>query len=147
MWPLILKQWPLILLGMALAVLTVTWNLYQEQRDATQACRISSEMALAQATAERTAMEVRNQESLGKLNRDHAKKLADAVRNARLNWSGISLSPQSAVPAGSGVPADRACPSDAAVGQLLVNCATDANTISEWQRWATLNRLPIQDAP
>ncbi len=110
MWSLILKQLPLILLATALAWMT---HLYLGQRDATTACQVTRDSEIQAAEAQRAEAQVRNKESLGKLNRDHAKK--------------------------------RACPSDEAVGQLLVNCATDAFSLSEWQRWATINRLPVAE--
>ena len=145
MWPLILKQWPLLLVT-ALSISTLTmWNLYQGAKDATLTCQVTHQSAVQAAEAQRAAMEVRNQESLGKLNRDHAKKLAEAISNARLNWAGISLHSQPAVSADASFATDRACPSDAAIGELLVNCATDANTIAEFQRWITINQLPIAD--
>lgn len=142
MWPLILKQLPLILLATASAWMT---HLYLEQRDATTTCQVSRDSEIKAAEAQRAAMEVRNKESLGKLNRDHAKQLADAISNARINWGTISLPSQSSVPSDITLSPDSACPSDEAVGQLLVNCATDANTIQEFQRWITLNRIPVAE--
>jgi hypothetical protein len=121
------------------------WNLYQGAKDATLTCQVTRDSEIKAAEAQRATMEVRNKESLGKLNRDHAKKLADAISNARINWGTVSLPSQSSVSGSDTLPPLSACPSDAAIGQLLVNCATDANTIAEFQRWITLNRIPVAE--
>lgn len=95
--------------------------------------------------------------TLGEINANHSKLLAEAKENAIANFlrgkgagsvnrnAAGGLQPQPNLPTRSSAHfAEGSEGLDARTTELVLDCAEDAFTITEWQRWATLNRLPIE---
>ena len=150
--------WRELLIGALLVAIGLVTNAYLNKRDELSEALTSHRDAVARASELRAAVESRSAEAMQRLKAEHERNLQEVERNAWINFKrrypgfagALCLQPQPAV---SGQPeqpdaADSPSTPDAAgqggMADFVTACARDASTIAEWQRWARLNRLPVE---
>jgi len=152
---LLLSNWKLVLIAALTATLAYTGRLLLNEREAHVATKTEYRLKLDEAEAERKAVQDRSDAALKKLNDEHILNLRKAKDNAYKNFlarygdPSICVLPQPAAPRSDQAdPAGRTeAPDGAAEGRLAAfatDCAIDAGTVKEFQRWVRLNKLPVE---
>ena len=147
--------WREILIAGLVVALGLVGKLYLDKRDELAVLTARHLAALDQAKAARDEVKQRSDSALAKLKAAHEQNIKEVERNAWINFKrrypefAGRMPSQPAMPRPDAAsPADSASASDAAPAEpmaaLVTACATDAATITEFQRWVRLNKLPVE---
>lgn len=149
-------RWKEILIVVLIGLLALTGNAYLSERDAHTQTRTEFKVAQDAADAARREMEFRSDEALKKLKDEHTINLKRAKDNAYRNFLArygaaaecmlhpAAPRPDHADPAGGAETPDGASANNMAVEGFVRDCAATTVMVVEFQEWAKLNRLPVE---
>ena len=162
---LLLSNWKLVAIAALSAALGLMTHLWLGAEDGKKSLEIEFKLKVAQAEAQTKEVRDRSTKTVETINANHQALLAKAESNAVANYL-------KAHPPGSGRPvglgsgtfgvlpttplastaslAESASRAYASPGEcvpperFIKDCADDALQVTEWQRWARGNKLPIE---
>lgn len=148
-WTVLFQQWKLIAIAVMAAALWIQGAMLGEaRRDLEQLKAVSAAISAAQAERAKVINEAQ-QENLKTIEARHDEKHVQEVRRRAV--AAISGRVQHAQP-GSGAmpgiaasqPADDGAREECAADYAIVaDAAEDADTLTMWQEWARLNKIPV----
>lgn len=148
--------WREILIAVLAGLLALTGKAYLSERDAHAATKAEYKLKADQAEAARREAQERSDAALKKLKDEHTINLKRAKDNAYRNFlerygaatecvlHPAAPRPDNANPAGGAEAPDGPTTGRLALEGFAIDCATDAATIREFQRWVRLNRIPVE---
>ena len=148
----LLSNWKLVLIALLTAALALAGNLLLKERDAHIATKTEYRLKLDEAEKARKEVQDRSDSALKKLNDEHTINIRKAKDNAYRNFlarygDSICVLPDPARsdktnPAGGSETSDGTATERMA--SYATDCAIDATTVIEFQRWVRLNKLPVE---
>ena len=148
-WTAILQQWKLIAIAVMAGALWIQGAMLDAAQEDLEQQRVVVE-ALAAAQAERAkVINEAQQENLKTIEARHDEKHVQEVRRRAV--AAISGRVQHAQPGSGAMPGIAASqPADdgareecAAAYAIVADAAEDADTLTMWQEWARLNKIPV----
>lgn len=148
-WTAILQQWKLIAIAVMAGALWIQGAMLDAAQEDLEQQRVVVE-ALAAAQAERAkVINEAQQENLKTIEARHDEKHVQEVRHRAV--SAVSGRVQHAQPGSgampgiaAGQPADDGTREECAAAYAIVaDAAEDADTLTMWQEWARLNKIPV----
>jgi len=153
MW--LITEWKLVLIVSGIFALVLTTSAWQSAKKDLIAEQVRIGVMQAQWAAQVQVSETaknRFATTIQEINRDHNKLLEQAKVAAIANFTRAVLRHPNGVP---NVSSDTAATAanvansaeglDATTRRLLADCAADVTAITEWQQWARMNKLPVED--
>jgi hypothetical protein len=159
----LVTRWREILIAFLVAAMTTTWNMYTGAKEHGMKLEIEFKLKVEQAEQTAKIVQQRSQQTLERLNANHEKQLAAAKTNAVKNFIanqsastgmyGLRLpSHGPGFAAGASVAASTSLPDETpeepvsfgCTREFITNAAEDALAVTEWQKWARMNRLPVE---
>ena len=147
-WVEVLKQWKLIVIGLLSVALWFQGSLLSTaQHDLEQSRAVASAMAAAQA-ARTDVINAAQQENLKTIEARHDEKHVENIRRRAVAAvaNGLRLpdghSPLSRTSASQSAD-DGTREECAAAFAIVADAAEDADTLTMWQEWARLNKIPV----
>ena len=169
----LLSQWRLVAIFALTASTALMTHLWLGSESAKRTLEVEFKVKIAQAEKATKDVEDRSKRTLETINADHSILLAQAKSTAVSNYlkahppgaavasvslpggaagdgrPGLRMPANSAIAAYSGT-ANSSGPPDASATEcvppdaFIQSCAQDALTVTEWQRWARMNHLPVE---
>ena len=148
-WTAILQQWKLIAIAVMAGALWIQGAMLDAAQEDLEQQRVVVE-ALAAAQAERAkVINEAQQENLKTIEEKHDEKHVQEVRRRAV--AAVSGRVQHAQPGSgampgiaAGQPADDGTREECAAAYAIVaDAAEDADTLTMWQEWARLNKIPV----
>ena len=152
MW--LITEWKLVLIVSGIFALVLTTSAWQSAKKDLIAEQVRIGVMQAQWAAQVQVSETaknRFATTIREINRDHNKLLEQAKVAAIANFvrAGFRAARLPNMPTGSSTAtadvANSAEGLDATTRRLLADCAADVTAITEWQQWARMNKLPVED--
>lgn len=147
-WIEVLKQWKLIVIGLMAVVLWFQSTLLSTaQHDLEQSRAVAAAMAAAQA-ARTDVINAAQQENLKTIEARHDEKHVQEIRRRAVGAvaNGLRIPDGGRAMPGiaAGQPADDGAREEcAAAFAIVADAAEDADTLTMWQEWARLNKIPV----
>lgn len=148
-WTAILQQWKLIAIAVMAGALWIQGALLDAAQEDLEQQRVVAE-ALAAAQSERAkVINEAQQENLKTIEARHDEKHVENIRRravgAIANGLRVPSASDSAVPRdAAGKSADDGTREECAAAYAIVaDAAEDADTLTMWQEWARLNKIPV----
>jgi hypothetical protein len=151
---ILLSNWKLVLIALLTAALALAGNLLLKEREDHVATKTEYRLNLDEAEKARKEVQDRSDSALKKLNDEHTINIRKAKDNAYRNFlarygDSICVLPQPAAPRSDQAdPAGGSETSDGTATERMASfatdCAIDAGTVKEFQRWVRLNRLLVE---